>query len=57
MTLAHNSPIVQVRVEKTSAVITTTLAIVDLPPSVPMLIGRNILAQLGLHLTDEMFFH
>ncbi|NXE03427.1 POK9 protein, partial [Chaetorhynchus papuensis] len=50
MTLAHNSPIVQISLEKTSTVITTTLAIVNLPPSVPLLIGRNILAQLGLHL-------
>lgn len=56
MTLAHKSPIVQISVEKTSTVITTTLAIVDLPPSVPLLIGRNVLAQLGLHLTDETHF-
>lgn len=51
MTLASRSPIITVEIEgKTTAV---AFSIVQLPPTVQCLIGRDVLSQLGVVLTNE----
>ncbi|RLV98435.1 hypothetical protein DV515_00010853 [Chloebia gouldiae] len=51
MTLAKRTPTVLVTVD--NKVVHTTLSIVDLPRGVQCLLGRDILAQLGVVLTNE----
>ncbi|RLW00890.1 hypothetical protein DV515_00008547 [Chloebia gouldiae] len=51
LTLAKRTPPVTIRVD--NKIVHTTLAIVDLPHGVQCLLGRDILAQLGVILTNE----
>lgn len=51
MTLASQTPLLTVEMDGKK--VTTVLSVVQLPPTVQCLIGRDILSQLGLVLTNE----
>ena len=55
MRLAQKSPLIKIRID--SKQVTATFSITSLPATVDCLLGRDILAQLGLVLTNDHHLH